>query len=263
MQQVTHDWAGRLYLLLLLGLGVLLVTAPLVAPYDPMSTGRTILQPPGSDHPLGTDGLGRDVLSRLLVGGQRTMWLAGGATVLAVGVGLVWGMLLGLLGSWCDRLGMLLINLLLALPPLIIAMVIITLLGRGTPQLALAVGVSQIAPVARVIRAVVLTVRVQGYVEAARALGANGWQVAYRHVLPNVQPTLLAYTVITFSYSILNSAALSFLGLGGAPGVPDWGAMLAEGRTYFDVAPWISIFPGMAITLVVLLMNVFVDRFAR
>ncbi len=228
---------------------LLILIAPLFAPFDPMTTDPAgSLTSPDSAHLLGTDRLGRDVWSRLLYGGQRTVLIAALATTIAVG----FGMLLGMTGWGGFDL---LMNALLAFPTLLLALVVITLLGTGAVSLALATGIALIAPFARVTRGAVRATRDLPFVESARALGASDWRIFTRHIAPNIAPTLLAFAGVTFAYSVLNSAALSFLGLGGDLGTPDWGAMLAEGRVAFRTAPWISVAPGLAITLLVWVVN--------
>jgi peptide/nickel transport system permease protein len=201
------------------------------------------------------------VLSRALYGGQHTLFIAAAATLIA----LIPGVLLGLLSAfgWADRLVSVLINAVLAFPGLLLALLVITLAGQGALPLVLATGIPQIAPCARVTRAALLAVRSQGYVEAAEALGASRLRVIASHLLPNMLTTVLAYAGVIFAYAILNSAALSFLGLGGEPGIPDWGVMLYEGRQAFRTAPWIAAAPGVAITLTVILVNRAVDAFSR
>lgn len=236
--------------------------APLAAPYDPMRTdAANTLQAPNAAHWVGTDALGRDVLSRALYGGQHTLLIAGAATLIAV----VPGVLLGLLSAvgWLERPIVVLTNALLAFPGLLLALLVITLLGQGAFQLALATGLTQIAPCARVARAAVKSVLAQGYIEAAKGLGAGQVRIVCHYVLPNVMVTVLAYTGVIFAYAILNSAALSFLGLGGEPGIPDWGVMLAEGRQAFRLAPWVAAAPGLAITVTVLLANRAADTMAN
>lgn len=249
----------RVPLLFITVLLLLVIVAPLLAPYDPMRTDPVNqLQPPGGAHLLGTDLLGRDVLSRALVGGQHTLLVAALATAIAV----VPGVFLGLLSAIgvADRAVAVLLNALLAFPGLLLALLLLTLLGQGAIPLALATGCTQIAPCARVTRSALLQVRVLGYVEAAGALGSTRLRVVRYHILPNIMMTILAYTGVIFAYAILNSAALSFLGLGGEPGVPDWGVMLYEGRQAFRSAPWIAAAPGVGITLVVILVNRAADR---
>lgn len=241
---------------------VLVLAGPLIAPYDPMRTDPVNqLQPPSRSHPLGTDFLGRDVLSRALYGGQRTLLIAALATMIALIPGVVIGLLSGFGSPWLDDLLQVLVNAMLAFPGLMLALVVITLLGSGA--LPLATGVMQIAPCARVVRAAVLEVRSRSFVHAARTLGATPWRIATFHVLPNIQPVLVAYTIVIFSLSVLNNAALSFLGLGGDPGIPDWGTMLLDGRTAFRAAPWIGLAPGLGITATVVILNQLARRISQ
>lgn len=245
-------------ILLMLLVGI----APLFAPADPMRTDAARqLEAPSSEHLLGTDLLGRDVLSRTLYGGQHTLVIA----ALAALVAMIPGVLFGLLSviSWADRLVSILMNAVLAFPGLLLALMIMTVLGQGVLPLLLATGLTQIAPCARVTRSAVLGVYHLGYVEAARGLGATRLRVIFAHVLPNILPTVLAYATVIFAYAILNSAALSFLGLGGEPGIPDWGVMLYEGRQAFRTAPWIAAAPGVAITVTVLMVNRAAERLGR
>ena len=241
----------------------LTLAAPLLTPFDPMQTDTPAqLQPPDSEHLLGTDLLGRDVFSRLLYGGQRTLLFAFLGSLIAVIPGVSLGLLSGWLGGWCDRVLSALLNALLAVPSLVLALVILTLLGRGNIALALAIGVSQVASCAFVTRAAVRSVKTHDYVDAARSLGGSWWQVMLWHIFPNIRPVVLSYGSVVFSYSILNWAALNFLNLGIEPGVPDWGVMLSEGRAAFRAAPWISFAPGLAITLTVWAANSLADQLA-
>jgi peptide/nickel transport system permease protein len=250
--------------LLVTAVVVVVLVAPLLAPQDPMQMDTLAgLQPPSEAHLLGTDRFGRDMLSRLLYGAQRTLSIATLATGIAIVPGLLLGLAAGMGRASIDGAIMALINALLAFPGFLLALVVVTLVGAGTFSIALATGIALLAQYARVVRAAVYTVRGQEYVEAARALGAPSLRVMLGHILPNVMPTLLAYAGVMFSYSLLNSAALSFLGLGGDLGAPDWGAMLFEGRMTFQSAPWVSFAPGLALTLVVLAVNSAADRLSR
>lgn len=240
-------------------LGCIVVTvliAPWLAPADPMQTDPlNALQPPSGSHLLGTDALGRDVLSRALYGGQRTLLITSAATLVTVSLGSVLGVAAGITNGWRSQIPGAVTNALLAFPSLLLALVILTLLGIGGAPLALASGLSQAGTFARVTHSAILSIRSALYVEAASALGAPRLWVLRFHILPNIQPALLAYSGVVFSYNLLNSAALSFLGLGGEPGIPDWGVMLAEGRAALRAAPWISLVPGLAITLTVIALN--------
>lgn len=243
-------------------IGVLTLIASVIAPYDPLQTQPEIqFTPPNSDHFFGTDSLGRDVLSRVLYGGRQTLLVA----LLATLVGWIPGVLLGLLSEskWADMVIGVWLNALLAVPGLVIAMVVITLLGRGVLPVAVAIGFAQIAPCAVVTRAAALSVRSALYVEAARSIGATRGYILWNGVLPNIAPTLLAYAGVMFSYAVLNGAALNFLGLGVERSVPEWGVMLAEGREVFRSAPWIAFAPGVAITVTVWAVNRLVDTINR
>lgn len=245
---------------------VILVTlaAPQLAPFDPMSTSAgEAMQSPNTRNLLGTDLLGRDVLSRVLYGGQRTLSIAALATIIAVAPGLIVGLTAGTLGSYIDQGIMVFVNSLLAIPSLVFALVILTLLGQGTGQLAVATGVAQIASFAQVTRSATTAVRSATYVRAATALGATRMHSSVYHILPSIQPTLGSYAGVIFAYSIINSAALSFLGLGGDPGVPDWGTILADGRLAFRIAPWVAIAPGLMIMITVFAVNTLADRLAE
>ncbi len=233
--------------------------APQIAPHDPMRSYQPALQPPGLNHLLGTDALGRDVASRLLYGGRHTLFVAALASALAISCGVCLGILWGLVPRQLNTYLTICMSSILALPGLITAIVLLTLLGRGTMQITLAIGLSQIAYVAQIIRGATVSVRDAPYIESAHAIGATNFHIIRRYIVPNIWPTILVYTGVVFGYSILNSAALTFLGLGEL-GVPDWGVMLAEGRAVFDEAPWVSVFPGLAITSIVFAVNAMSDR---
>ena len=244
--------------LALAGLGA--ACAALLAPAGPLAadTSRTLL-PPGPGRWLGTDFLGRDVLARILWGGRSTLGMGLLALAVAVGAGLPVGLVAGTFGGWVDVLLMRLVDALLAFPGLLLAMAIVALLGPGVGAVAVAVGVAAAPAYARVARSAALEVRVQPYVEAARAVGCTSWRVVVRHVLPNAAAPLVAFAATQLGWVLLNGAALTFLGLGAPPGTPEWGAMLAEGRGYLRDAPWTSTFAGLALTLTVLAANLVGD----
>jgi peptide/nickel transport system permease protein len=233
---------------------ILLLTlfAPIFALHDPNLTEPAIqMQPPSFEYLLGTDFLGRDVFSRLLYGGQRTLMITTLSTILAVVIGSGFGLAAGMAGTWLGTVFSILINALLAIPNLLLALVILTLLGVGVGPLIIATGFTQIAPVAQVIRTATRSVLAQPYVEAGYAIGSRRWGILMHYVLPNIRNIAIAYGTITLSYCLFNNAALSYLGLGGEPGIADWGAMLAEGRNTLYDAPWVAIAPGVAITLTI------------
>lgn len=240
------------------------VCAPVIAPYNPRQTSISEpLQKPGRQHLMGTDALGRDVFSRVLYGGRKTLGVSITGLVIAAAGGFCLGFLPLLVHRRLHRLAQVTINSLLALPPLVLALVIITLVGQGTWQLALAVGCAQIAAYAQITRLYVTAGYTQDYIIGAMAAGASRWRIMTYHILPNALPGLLAYAAVVFSYNIINSAALSFLGLGGDPGIPDWGVILAEGRNVFQLSPWIGLMPGLLITVTVLSANTLADNLTR
>ncbi|MEO8607644.1 MAG: ABC transporter permease [Chloroflexota bacterium] len=226
--------------------------APILATENPMRTNLNAqLQPPGASHLLGTDVLGRDVFSRLLHGGRRTLLIASIATFTAVMVGGLLGLASGITNEFGNLILSGIITMLLAFPTLLVALVVLTILGIGPLSLALATGFSQIGAFGRISRTTAIRVRSQLYMESGYAIGATRWHMFRFYIFPNAQAALTSYAAITFSYCLLNSTTLSFLGLGGEPGVPDWGVMLAESRVALSEAPWLGIVPGLAITIVV------------
>jgi peptide/nickel transport system permease protein len=241
---------------------LLAVFAPLLASTDPMLTNPAgQLLPPSANHLLGTDYLGRDVFSRTLYGTRRTLLLTTLATLIAIISGTGIGILAGAGSKQVDQIVTVLLDVLLALPPLVLALVILTLTGQGAGTLVAAVGLAQMPHAARVVRAGVMQIRASEYVEAARAMGASPLEIAWRHIFLNLRPLILTYAGVLFSYCLFNSAALSLLGLGGEPGVPDLGIMLADGRTSFRAAPWVALAPGLTITLTILCLNTLIDRY--
>ncbi len=237
------------------------VLAPYLAPEGPLVADPTrALLPPGPGDPLGTDTLGRDVLTRLLWGGRWTLVMAGVALALTIALGLPLGLLAGSQGGTLDAVLMRLLDAWLAFPGLLLAMTVVAILGPGLLPAAIGVGLSAAAPYARVARATARAIRAQPYIDAARALGASPWRIAVRHILPNAAPTLIAFALAQFARVLLSGASLNFLGLGAPPGTPDWGAMLDEGRSYLRTAPWMATFPGLVLTLTVLAANLLGDR---
>jgi peptide/nickel transport system permease protein len=252
----------KIIFLLLLWIALLLA-APLLPLPDPSRTdpSRT-LEAPSLEHLFGTDNAGRDVLSRSLYGGQRSIFTA----TLAASIAILFALLLGIvagISTKADRPLVILLNTMLSFPALLLALVILTLLGRGILPIAIATGVSQIAFYARLVRGLIQQNRHQAYVLAAEALGASNWHILIRHLLPNAVPQFLAYASVTWVYCLINSSALSLLGLGNDPSQPDWGIMLATGRETFRHAPWAVLAPATAIVLTVILVNRMADKLAR
>ncbi|MET9026664.1 ABC transporter permease [Nocardia sp. NPDC004168] len=224
--------------------------------HDPLEGDSSVsFAPPGPAHPFGTDRLGRDLLARAIYGTSTTV----SATLLAVALGFLIGAAIGLfsgfVGGRIDAVIMRCVDVLLAIPGLLLAMTVVTALGYGTVNIAVAVGVSAIAAFARVMRAQVLKVAASDYVEAAYGSGAGFGRVVLRHVLPNSVSAVLALAALECGSAVLAVAALGFLGYGAPPPQPEWGLAVAEGRDYLATYPWISILPGVLIAVVVLSAN--------
>jgi peptide/nickel transport system permease protein len=244
---------------LLFGMGLISVLAPLLAPYAPMAVVAPPLVPPSPAHWLGTDHLGRDVLSRLLYGGRWTL----GAALLAAVVSALPGVLLGLIGGYFERpAGAVIgrgVDLLLAFPRLLLALGIVALSGSGLVNVALATGIAGIPVVVRVLRSAVLSQARRTYIEASRALGMGDAGIIRRHIWPNVAGIALVVVTLQMGWAILDVSALSFLGLGPPLGTPEWGTMLNEARISLRDAPWTALAPGIALALAVLSINMLGD----
>jgi len=219
--------------------------------------------PPSLAHPFGTDQFGRDSFSRALKGAGSAILVGLGVTVIAGGFGLFLGALAGYRGGLLDEVLMRFIDGLYAFPPLIMALALVAVMGPGLRQVTVAIGLAEIPAFARLTRGLIITLRRQPFVEAARAIGATDWQIARRHLLPNAAPALIVQASITCSTAVLAEAALSFLGLGVQPPAPSWGLMLQEGQSFLLQAPWMAIFPGLLIALTILGFNLLADGLAE
>jgi ABC-type dipeptide/oligopeptide/nickel transport system permease subunit len=242
---------------------LLLVTlfAEVAAPYDPLAVNRAeVMKPPSSSYWLGTDNLGRDLLSRLIYGARVSLTVGIAAVVIGVLVGTVLGIISGYFGGTVDLLIQRYVDAQMAFPALILALAILAALGPGLFNVILAIGIAGIPRVTRVVRSSVLVEKESSYVEAARIVGCDPPRIMLRHLLPNVQAPLLVMTTSYVGTAITAEAAMSFLGLGVPPPTPSWGGMLSGAhRTYMLVAPWMAIFPGVAITIAVLAFNLLGD----
>ena len=236
------------------------LTAPLLTSYAPTEPQPVdSLLAPNWSHLAGTDLFGRDIWSRLLWGGRRSLAAAAVAVVLALLPGAVLGITSAQIGGRVDSFLMRIIDVLLAFPSLLLALTLIAWLGPGLFSAALAVGIAGIPRFARVMHADALRIKSRAYIEAAHAVGCSTSRIVWRHLLPNVAGSLLVLTALELGYALLNISGLSFLGLGAQPPSAEWGLMLAEGRGLLRIAPWVATFPGLAITLTVLAMNLLTD----
>ncbi len=232
------------------------VLAPLIAPYSEteQDLSSTFSSPDGT-YWLGTDSLGRDQLSRLLYGGRISLAVAGGVAVVSAIVGTVAGAVAGYLGGWVDAVLMRIVDFMLALPGLIVLIVAARIVGDSLVAVVLIVAGITWMPLARIVRAVTLTLREQEFVMAARATGASWPHIIRRHIVPNTRGPILVNVTLTMAAAILLESALSFLGLGIQPPTPTWGNMLAGSKGYVQTAPWLVWFPGLLILVTVLCVN--------
>jgi peptide/nickel transport system permease protein len=234
--------------------------APLISPYDPIATSWTaIRKAPSAAHWMGTDENGRDVLARVIFGAQASL-LAGVVSVLiAAGIGVPAGLLAGFAGGWMDTILSRIVDAMLACPFLILAIALAAFLGPDLTNAMIAIGVSTAPRFMRVARAATLDAASNEYVEAARAIGNPAWRVAVRHVLPTIVPPVLVQGTLAIAAAIIAEASLSFLGLGQQPPAPSWGSMLNSAQRFLTQAPWLAVFPGIAIFLSVLAFNLVGD----
>jgi peptide/nickel transport system permease protein len=239
---------------------LLALFAPLIAPYDPIATSWTLVRkPPSALHWFGTDDLGRDVLARVIYG-TRASLLAGAISVgIALAVGVPLGLLSGYRGGFIDALISRMTDAMLACPSLILAIAFAAFLGPSLGNAMIAIGITATPIFVRLTRAQTMNVKVEDYVEAARAIGNPRWRIALFHILPNILPALLVQATLSIATAIIAEAALSFLGLGQQPPAPSWGSMLNAAQRFLTNAPWMAIWPGLAIFLVVLSFNLVGD----
>ena len=263
LRAVVQMWrrrtSGVVGLLLVLFFIVLAAVAPWVAPHDPIAQPAERLLPPDGTYWLGADEFGRDILSRLIYGARVSLQVG----VISVGIALLLGGALGLVAGyyrgWLDSIIGRVVDIMFAFPTVILIIVLAGVLGPSISTAMLAIGIVYAPQFARIVRGPTLAVMQQQYVEGAHAIGARQFQVMWRYVLPNIAAPIIVQATLSFSTAILAEATLSFLGLGTQPPDPSWGAMLGTGRKFMELAPWVAIYPGLAIALAVLGWNLFGD----
>lgn len=239
---------------------LLAIFAPLIAPFDPVQQSWTaVRKAPSWTHWFGTDESGRDLLSRVVYGARASL-LAGVVSVtIAVAAGVPIGLLAGYRGGWIDAVISRITDAMLACPNLILAIALAAFLGPSLTNAMIAIGITATPVFVRLTRGQVLAVKVEDYVEAARAVGNPGWRIAVRHILPNILPSLLVQATLAIAAAIIAEASLSFLGLGQQPPAPSWGSMLNTAQRFLTSAPWMAVWPGLAIFLSVLSFNLLGD----
>jgi len=268
LRKISHFRKNRLAtagFIVALALIIISLLAPLIAPYNPEEPDLDKKLVPGFwkgnwEHPLGTDNLGRDLLSRIIYGGSISLKV--GYIVIAITA--VFGTLIGVISAYfgkvVDIVLMRVVDIFLAFPPLLLALAIAAALGTGIEKAMLAIAVVYIPGMARIVRGTVLSVKTLSYIEASRALAGRNIWIIVRHILPNILPSALVYLTLLLADAILYTAALGFLGIGIEPSIPEWGAMLSSGRDFLLLGQWwVTVFPGIMIVLAVFSFNVIGD----
>ena len=239
---------------------IIAIFAPIVATHDPRNADVTArLQGWSQEHYFGTDKVGRDIFSRIVYGSRISIKVGLVAMTFSISIGALLGILAGYYGGWIDNIIMRIMDMMLAMPSILLAMVIVTILGQSLTNAIIAVSIVYIPQYARILRASVLTIREQDYVTAARAIGVSDFRILTRAILPNCLAPLIVQATLGMGAAILDAAGLSFLGLGAEIGEPEWGAMLNENRALIRRAPWTVMTPGIAIFLIVLGFNLLGD----
>lgn len=245
-------------------IGVAAIAAPFVSPYDPTDQNTDIrFSKPSSEHLLGTDNFGRDVLSRIIYGSRPVLIVGLVSVSVAVVIGLIVGLAAGLGRNATDNILMLLMDSILSFPTILLAITVVSFLGYGLVQVMFAIGIIFSPVFARLVRAETLAIKTEGYVEASRALGSGILKIIFKHIIPNLLGKVVVQCSITFATAVVIEASLSFLGLGTQPPEPSWGLMLKDARNYLYQAPWMAIFPGIALALCVLSFNIIGDTLSE
>ena len=264
-EATRRGWPLRLWLPAAIVVAYLLlaVFGQLLAPFSAtdFNTGAP-LKGPTPDHLFGTDGFGRDVFSRVLVGARTILLLSIAATSVGVGLGCIVGLISGYLGGIVDEVLMRLVDVALALPGLLLALLILTSLGPSSLNLVVAIAIVFVPKSARIARSTILPLRNLGYVEAARMRGARWPTIVFRELMPNVLSELVVEFCLRYAYALLLISSLGFLGFGVQPPTPDWGLMISESRNYVSIAPWAVLFPALAIGIIVVAVNALADALA-
>ena len=261
MPRVLRRCLGR-HLMFTLGLGIVLVMtlaalfAPFIAPYDPTQEhGHAVLMPPCAEFWLGTDRLGRDVFSRLLYGGQASLWVGFVAVGISVSIGTVLGLISGYFRGWVDEIIMRGVDVMLCFPSFFLILAVIAFLEPSLANIMIVIGLTSWMGVARLVRAETLSLREREFVAAARLAGCSTARMLFGHILPDALAPILITATLGVAGAILVESSLSFLGLGMSPPTPTWGNMLQDGKNVLECAPWLSLYPGLAILVTVLGYN--------
>jgi len=253
-----------LSIIFLVILGAAAVSAPLIAPYPPTTQDlEQRFKPSSGAHLLGTDNFGRDIFSRVIFGSRSALLVGIVAVSIAVTIGTIVGLAAALSRGYIDNFLMLLMDSLLSFPTILLAITVVSFLGYGLLQVMLAIGIIFSPIFARLVRAETLAIKTEAYVEASRSLGSPIIKIVYKHILPNILGKVIVQCSISFALTVVIEASLSYLGLGSQPPDPSWGLMLKDARNYLVQAPWMAIYPGLALALTVLCFNILGDTLSE
>ncbi len=255
LASVARDKKAIVGIVILTILVLAAILAPLLAPYDPNNMDFEMIESPSAKHLLGTDDLGRDLLSRLIYGAQVSLFVGVSTVGISLVIGLFLGIAAGYYGGFIDTVIMRYIDLQWAFPNFIIAVYLVAVFGTGLSNVIIAITLAFIDDFARIARGMVLTIKEEQYIDAARTVGVSDFRIMWRHILPNAAAPIIVQATVSISYAILAEAGLSFLGLGVEASTPTWGLILAESRSFISRAWWLGLFPGLAIMLTVLSIN--------
>ena len=260
LDRFLHNKLAVLGGVILLIFVLIAIFADVIAPWDPyVYDSGAVLQPPSAEHPFGTDNLGRDIFSRVIFGAQISLRVSCISVCIATVLGLLLGVLAGYYGGLLDALLSRLTDVMFALPEVLLALVIMTILGRNLNNVIIAIGIVYTPIFARISRGAVLSIRQSLYIEASRSIGISNWNMILRHIIPNIRPPVIVQITLSLAFAILAESSLSYLGIGCEPDVPSGGKLLNSGKTWMELAWWVATVPGFAISVVVLGFNILGD----
>lgn len=259
IRQLRKDKAAMFGLGLMLLIVATALLAPIIAPHDPLDISHGRFEPPGGTYLLGTDELGRDLFSRLMFGARISLRVGLISVGIAIALGVPLGLIAGYFGEVIDNIITRAMDVLLAFPSILLAIMIVSILGPGLDNAMIAIGLANIPTYTRLVRGSTLLEKRKDYVQAARAVGVRSGRVLAYHVLPNIVAPVIVFGTLGVATAILSAAGLSFIGLGAQPPTPEWGAMLSQGRNYLQTEWWVATIPGLAIVVTVLGINLLGD----
>lgn len=259
IRQLRKDKAAMFGLGLMLLIVATALLAPIIAPHDPLDISHGRFEPPGGTYLLGTDELGRDLFSRLIFGARISLRVGLISVGIAIALGVPLGLIAGYFGEVIDNIITRAMDVLLAFPSILLAIMIVSILGPGLDNAMIAIGLANIPTYTRLVRGSTLLEKRKDYVQAARAVGVRSGRVLAYHVLPNIVAPVIVFGTLGVATAILSAAGLSFIGLGAQPPTPEWGAMLSQGRNYLQTEWWVATIPGLAIVVTVLGINLLGD----